>query len=398
MQNQSGAPFNTDLLDRLMEAAGIDVLVASSRHNIQYLLGGYRFFFFEHADAIGQSRYLPLFIYPKGKPHRAAYVGHRMEKAQQEVSPLWVQQAKNVSGTSPDAMQHAVAYIREASLNGANIGAELAFLPEDAAMVLREAFPQGRLIDALPTLERLRARKSQAEIEKLRRASDRVIESILAVIGGHGPGTTKRTLVEALRREEVARGLEFDYCLITAGTSLNRAPSDQVWQEGDILSLDSGGNYQGYIGDVCRMGILGEPDRELADFLAEVDAVQQAAMRPVRAGALGGDIYQFAHEVLRQTSQRDQIEFVAHGMGLVSHEVPHLTSTGPVHYAAEDAERPLEAGMVLSIETTLSHRRRGFIKLEDTVLVTEQGHEILGAAGRGWNRGGQCDKNTDRRV
>jgi Xaa-Pro aminopeptidase len=237
-------------------------------------------------------------------------------------------------------------------------------------------------------LERLRACKTDDEIEKLRRASEGVVDAMLAVIGGHGPDTTKRELVEALRREEVARGLTFDYCLITAGTSLNRAPSDQPWREGDILSLDSGGNYEGYIGDLCRMGILGEPDDELADLLGLVDEIQHAAMQPVRAGAAGGEIYAGAEERMRRAAERDHIEFVAHGMGLVTHEVPHLTSKGPVPYAAEDAERPLEAGMVVSIETTLQHPRRGFIKLEDTVLVREHGHEILGGAGRGWNRGG----------
>ena len=88
-----------------------------------------------------------------------------------------------------------------------------------------------------------------------------------AVIANHKPGTSKTDLTEALRREETNRGLTFEYCLITAGTSLNRAPSEQVWGEGDILSLDSGGNYHGYIGDVCRMAIHGEPDAELEEFV-----------------------------------------------------------------------------------------------------------------------------------
>jgi Xaa-Pro aminopeptidase len=215
-----------------------------------------------------------------------------------------------------------------------------------------------------------------------------VIASMLAVIGNHGPGATKKQLVEALRREEVNRGLTFEYCLITAGTSLNRAPSDQIWDSGEILSLDSGGNYQGYIGDVCRMAVLGEPDTELVDLLGEVDAIQQAAMRPVRHGALGSEIYASAEGVVGRSPHRDAIEFVAHGMGLATHEVPHLTSAGPVPYPASDSDRPLEAGMVLSIETTLRHPRRGFIKLEDTAAVSANGCDLLSAQGRGWNRGG----------
>ena len=75
-------------------------------------------------------------------------------------------------------------------------------------------------------------------------------------------------------------------------------------------------------------------------------------------------------------------------MGLVSHEVPHLSNRAPVPYPASDADSPLETGMVLSIETTIHHPRRGFIKLEDTVAVTDDGWQAFGDNGRGWNRGG----------
>ena len=74
-------------------------------------------------------------------------------------------------------------------------------------------------------------------------------------------------------------------------------------------------------------------------------------------------------------------------MGLVSHEAPRLTATGPVPYPDSDAALPLQAGMVISIETTLAHERRGFIKLEDTVAVTADGCEPFGDLGRGWNHG-----------
>jgi Xaa-Pro aminopeptidase len=59
-----------------------------------------------------------------------------------------------------------------------------------------------------------------------------------------------------------------------------------------------------------------------------------------------------------------------------------------VPYTSHDAKRPLEAGMVISIETTMQHPKRGFIKIEDTVVVTETGWEGLGDTGRGWNRMG----------
>ena len=123
-----------------------------------------------------------------------------------------------------------------------------------------------------------------------------------AVIAETGPGATKAEVVEALRREETKRGLTFEYCLITAGTSLNRAPSEQRWEKGDIMSIDSGGNYHGYIGDICRMAIQGEPDAELEDLLAEIETIQRAAMKPIKAGAMGREIYA-AGEPLRAKSK-----------------------------------------------------------------------------------------------
>lgn len=64
----AGPPFDAAKLDRLMEEAGIDVLLATSKHNTQYLLGGYKFIFFAAMDAIGHSRYLPIVVYEKGSP------------------------------------------------------------------------------------------------------------------------------------------------------------------------------------------------------------------------------------------------------------------------------------------------------------------------------------------
>jgi Xaa-Pro aminopeptidase len=215
-----------------------------------------------------------------------------------------------------------------------------------------------------------------------------VIDAMLATIAKTPPGASKADVVETLRHEETLRGLTFEYCLITCGTSMNRAPSEQKWEKGEIMSLDSGGNFHGYIGDVCRMAIQGEPDGELDDLLAEIESIQQAAFKAVKPGALGSAIYAAAAPLVTKSRHHNHLEFLAHGMGMVSHEAPRLTDRGPVPYPAADAGLPLEAGSVISVETTLKHPTRGFIKLEDTVLVTEKGHEVYGEGARGWNRAG----------
>jgi Xaa-Pro aminopeptidase len=386
-KNNGALPFDAAHLDRLMEAADLDALIVTSKHNIRYLLGGYRFFFFAHMDAIGLSRYLPVLVYRRGRVDQAAYFGNGMENYEVENGKLWPKTLGLSHWTSRTASEAAAAHI--AKIGGCRkIGIETAFLPADASQALEHALGNTVFSDATVTLERLRAVKTKEELALLEQASDKVVDSMLAAVAAHGPGSSKAEIADRLCLEEQTRGLEFDYCLITAGTSLNRAPSEQKVKEGDPVSLDSGGNFRGYIGDLCRMAIAGTPDSELVDLLAEIEEVQQAARRPIRAGALGREIFTAGEAALARMPNREHTHFTAHGMGLVSHEAPRLTGSGSVPYPGDDADRPLEAGYVISIETTMPHPRRGFIKLEDTVCVTETGWQGFGDGSRGWNRFG----------
>jgi Xaa-Pro aminopeptidase len=382
-------PFDANLLDKLMDDAGIDVLVATSKHNVQYLLGGYRFFFYDTMEAIGTSRYLPALIYRKGKPEQSAYVGCAMENWERELDRFWPPTLQLGTVGSTATAEQVLAHVRQLGSGIRSIGVESAFLPADAEEVLRRGLSNIDIIDAVVPLERLRARKTPQEIEYLREASERVVDSMLATIRTCKPGVTKYEVAETLRREEVNRGLVFDYCLIAAGASSNRAPSERRLASGDIVSLDSGGNYKGYIGDLCRMCIVGQADSELIDLLAFVDDVQQATRKPIRAGACGGEIIAVGEGFVQASRHRAYTNFMAHGMGLVTHEAPRLMTLPRLSYTGYDAERPLESGMVISIETTMNHPKRGFVKLEDTLLVTESGYEALGDGGRGWNKAGE---------
>ncbi len=381
-------PYDFGQLDDLMEEAGIDVLLATSKHNVQYLLGGYRFIFFSAMDAIGHSRYLPILVYARGAPERTAFVANRMEAGEHANRPFWTPRFLPVAWGSEDAMAAAIAHLKAEGPASPRIGIEPSFLPMDAARALGDAFPNAPMVDARGVLERLRAVKTPAELALLRAASEKISAAMGATIAWAREGSTKGEIIDRLRCEETERGLQFEYCLLTLGASHNRARSPQAWAPGEVLSIDSGGNLDGYIGDICRMGVLGEPDAELEDLLAEVEAVQRAAFGAIRAGALGRDVVAAGQRALAAQPNRGCTDFFAHGMGVITHEAPFLMTNHPVTYEGVDAERPLKAGMVLSVETTMLHPRRGYIKLEDTLAVTEDGFDLYGAEGRGWNRGG----------
>jgi len=158
MQGQSRAiPFDTAKLDLLMEAAGLDILVATSKHNVQYLLGAERAIFFDYMDALGVSRYLPVVVYPKGAPDKAVYIGHRLETHQRAVAPLWVPQARTEGNGSVDAISQAVGLIKSAGVPMKRVGVEMPFLPMDSGRALSDALPGSEIKDALLVLERLRS-------------------------------------------------------------------------------------------------------------------------------------------------------------------------------------------------------------------------------------------------
>jgi Xaa-Pro dipeptidase len=378
--------FDCARLDRLMEDAGLDVVLATSRHNVQYLLGGYRCFFFESIEALGVSRYLPIVVYPKGRPQDALYVGSIIEKVARERHAFWTPHCMADSCGSTDAMAMAVGHLQRLGTSPRRIGIEAGFLPADARDILAAGFARADIVDAHRPLERLRALKTPGELALLRAASDGVVDAMLATFAAIHAGMSKHEIVTRLRHEQFSRGVDFNFCQIAIGASFDRVPSGQELQPGEVVSLDSGANLKGYVGDLCRMGVAGEPDAELADLLAEVDRVQQAARGAIRAGVAGGELIAAGDTAVKISPHAAAIDFTVHGLGLVNHEAPRLAHGRPLPYAPDDAELPLEAGMVISVETSLRHPTCGFIKLEDTIGVTEGGSEAFGDHGRGWNR------------
>lgn len=380
--------YDFDHLDNLMEDAGLDALIVTAKHNVKYLLGGYSFIFFSAMDAIGHGRYLPVIVYIKGNRDQTAYVANTMEKGEHDNAPLWVPHFYPVAWSTQESVSQTLKHLEKIGFAKGRIGVEPPFLPSDAQDRLRDALPNCAFVNATSVLENLRAVKTPAELALLRQASEKITGAMQATIAASGEGSTKNEIIERLRLEETKRGLQFDYCLLTLGSSHNRAGSDQAWAPGEVMSIDSGGNLEGYIGDICRMGVLGEPDNELIDLLGEVEEIQQAAFAQVKAGAPGAAAIAAGQAAMARQPNRQYMDFFGHGMGLVSHEAPFLLTNHPVTYDGHDADMPLKAGMVLSLETQMQHPTRGFIKLEDTLTVTQTGFEMFGTDGRGWNQGG----------
>jgi Xaa-Pro aminopeptidase len=359
-------PFSTAKLDALLDEFGADALLASSKHNVQYLLGGYRYFFFEHSAAIGLGHYLPVVGYVKGREDLAFYVGGGDEGWGIEVFPIWPSRVATVSWAARESARVAAEFLKSTGLVAPRIALELELWPVAAWENLRAELPSATFIDATEILEELRAVKTEVELGHLRNAAAGIVDSMLATFQSVRPGVTETEIVHQLRLEQAKRGLDYEFALITTGPTF-------------------GGRHHGYLADMARMAVLGEPTALMKDLLDEILNIQSAARTAIKPGALGSEIYEAALQMLKSCSHQGDMRFVAHGIGLIAHEAPRLTATGPVPYADKHAQRPLEAGMVISIETHVKHPDVGFVKLEDTVAITDSGWEAFGDWGRGWN-------------
>ena len=278
--------YDQEKLNRLMEEAGVGLVLAHTPHNLRYLTGGYYFHFRERVAAIGPSQYLPFVGIPQGNPENAFQVAWRVEASPRNEVDTWIPEViyTKARGTV-GAAETAAEAIRKRGLGEGTIAVERAFLPVDAMETLESELHGARFVDSLGVLEELRAVKREDELEIFRRAALADSEAIQAGFQEGVRDVTTRRVEQRVEEEMVRRGLHFHYAFTAAGPGMRREPSGKIWEKGEILHIDAGGSEAGYMSDICRMGVRGRPS-PLAEELGKaclhsVDACRDA----IRAGA-----------------------------------------------------------------------------------------------------------------
>lgn len=371
----SKVPFNEAKLNQVLEEAGIDVVLATSRHNVRYLTGGYYDHFHALASRGGNGQYEAFVGVPRGRLDAAFYVGSGGEKRQLTELPIWVPEIDLSGGNTVQSARAAASLLKSRLKNGAAIGIEFPFTPADSFQTLQQELPGARFVDATSALHELRAIKTEAELRILRTVANRVAESIVAAFRAGHDGVTTRDLSAVVAHQMADRGIEFLWSFTCAGPSYLRAPSALTWDRGQVLHLDCGGEIGDYLADICRMGCRGKPSPLAVELHAECLQLQNEVRRFIRPGTSYGELAAEGEAALRRLPHGEIGRFVAHGIGMVSHEQPMITA---------GSTRPLEAGMVLSVETEFHHPSVGHVKIEDVVAVTPDGYEGMGDLGRDW--------------
>lgn len=286
--------------------------------------------------------------------------------------------AEVVIGTR-DLIKDTVAAIVAHSPADATVGVEAAHMTLATADTLREALAgEGRTLSGQTGIvEEVRAVKSAAEIAAIRASAALTDRALARVLAEGIVGRTEREVAwriqEALNAEGATRP-SFDVIVAAGpnGALPHAVPSDDVIPTDTLCVIDLGAVYQGYCSDMTRTSVLGEPPADLREIYAVCAEAHAAAVAAVRPGIACADLDAVAREVITQAGYGPQFGHgLGHGVGIEIHEAPRVGTA---------AAGTLASGMVVTIEPGIYVEGRGGVRIEDLVVVTDDGHEVLSHA------------------
>jgi Xaa-Pro aminopeptidase len=272
------------------------------------------------------------------------------------------------------------------------VGFEAAHLTVAHLEVLRRLIPARTGLELLPTegiVEGWRLRKDSFEQATLRTAAQRlsaVVQGVLADLrAGLREWDVAARLEAGMRRVGFAR-TAFDTIVASGANAAlpHHRASERRLAPGDLTVLDFGGVYNGYCVDLSRTVAIGRPSPEAFRLYSAVAQAHAAALAAVRPGVLTSDVDAAARRTLAGHGLADAFTHsTGHGLGLEAHEAPRLGQPRRAG-SGSTGETPtvLQAGMVVTIEPGAYLPGFGGVRIEDDVLVTPEGSEVLTTTGR----------------
>ena len=245
---------------------------------------------------------------------------------------------------------------------------------------------QPALVSTTGLIEAGRMVKDEDEIARFRTAGRLLAGVVPAALRLARAGRTEREIAADIECALAAAGFEdraFETIVASGPASAlpHARPGNRRLSPGDMVVLDFGGVYDGYCVDLSRTASVGPPGAEAVRLHASVLAAQAAAIAAVRPGARASAVDEAARGVLRERGLAEAFQHgTGHGLGLEVHEAPRIAPAARLQGPGADVV--LEAGMVITIEPGVYIPGAGGVRVEDDVLVTASGSELLTDAPR----------------
>ena len=290
------------------------------------------------------------------------------ERAEQEVDPTF-ERVIAVQRIVPELVSR---------LRG-RVGYDDALTSVASLTKLQESAGAGvELIAATGLAERLRRRKDEGEQAAIAEAAKLADEAYEFAIESGLAGRSEREVARATEARIRDLGGEPSFPAIVGsgpnGALPHAEPSDRVIERGDLVVFDMGAKLDGYCSDCTRTFAVGEIEGEAREAYELVRAAQQAGLDAIEAGVAGAHADEVARRVIRDGGLGERFGHgLGHGVGLEVHEAPRL---------AQKSEDVLEAGNVVTVEPGVYVPGRFGIRIEDLVVVTDDGHRNLSGIGK----------------
>lgn len=262
-----------------------------------------------------------------------------------------------------------------AYLKGKKVGVEPRRLRVLELRLLEGASADVRFLSAEDCLASLRMYKDADEIAAMRQAAEIAQNALLKTLPMIKVGVTEREIASELTTQLLRLGSdpEMPFSPIVSGgpnsANPHATPSDRPLQNGDLLVIDWGASYKGYLSDITRtfaIGSISEEFKNIYRLVQEANAAGRAACMPEN---LAQDVDQAARGIIETGGYGKEFRHrTGHGLGLETHEEPYMRAGNAV---------PLAPGMTFTVEPGIYLLERGGVRIEDDMVITASGAESL---------------------
>ena len=274
------------------------------------------------------------------------------------------------------SMDKLIQFMKACDLANKKVGVELDYLPVPYYKSLTEKFPEAEFVDISDLFVYARSVKQPDEIEMFRKLCRIADHGFTEVSKIAKIGVSERELVQCFREDVIKSGFcaPSSWSMFSTGPSSARLtlPGDGVVKDGDVVKFDAGVNaeFDFYTTDTSRAWIIGNGDPALLKLKDRLYEGQRRMIAAAKPGLPINELYHTAYDYVKEM-------FPCYRRGHQGHSISMGPATAEAPYINASETRPLEAGMILAMEVPCYIDGVNGFNIEDMVLITEDGCEVL---------------------